>query len=298
VNQRFKNLLLAVTGGWSAISVGTLAYAVWVATPDTPPATGSPAATTVPGRTPREGPDPELAAMVYRYFPVRLSQGWEEMFIRDYFDDRRGGFFVDVGASHYRTRSTTHYLDVALGWTGIAIDALPEYAEEYARFRPRTKYLAFFVSDTPDHDVDFFLVKGNPRLSTGHKATADGYGREYETRKVRTVTLDKLLDAHGVQQIDLLKMDIEMWEPQALRGFTIERFKPRLVVIEEHPPVREALRRYFADHGYVVIDTYTSRDALNAYYVPREDLPAFLTRPTSGGAPAGQIEPAATRRTD
>jgi FkbM family methyltransferase len=297
VSQTLKNVLLALTGGWSALSVGTLAYAVWFATPERPLAGGSPALT-VAGRTSPDAPDAELAAMTYRYFPARLSQGWEEMFIRDYFDDRKGGFFVDVGASHYRTRSTTHYLDVALGWHGIAIDPIREYAEDYARYRPRTTYLAFFVSDTSDDDIDFYLIKNNRRLSTGNRAIAEGYGRAYETRKVRTATLDDFLDAHGVKQIDLLKMDIEMWEPQALRGFAIDRFKPGLVVIEEHPPVRAALRRYFADHGYVLVDKYTRRDERNAYYVPREDLPAFLARPTPGASLLAPSAPPAARRSD
>jgi hypothetical protein len=41
----------------------------------------------------------EFDVFVQKYGPNRNSQDEEEWFIRDYFKDRRGGTFVDVGAA-------------------------------------------------------------------------------------------------------------------------------------------------------------------------------------------------------
>ena len=51
------------------------------------------------------------------------SQNDEELIIRDFFQDRRGGFFVDVGCYDWKDLSTTYYLEKHLGWSGIGIDA-------------------------------------------------------------------------------------------------------------------------------------------------------------------------------
>ena len=55
----------------------------------------------------------------------RYSRNVEEWLIRDHFKDRRNGVFVDVGANHYKDESNTYFLETELGWSGIAIDALP-----------------------------------------------------------------------------------------------------------------------------------------------------------------------------
>ncbi len=83
-----------------------------------------------------------------------------------------------------------------------------------------------------------------------------------------TITLDDLLAAEGVEHIDFLNMDIELWEPKALAGFDIERFHPALVCVEAHLEVRDDLLDYFARHGYVVVGRYLRADIWNLYFRP------------------------------
>src|SRR5262249_38048392 len=59
---------------------------------------------------PREDPNALPRGARYlaaAYGPARYSQFAEEWIIRDFFQDRRNGVFVDVGANHYRDSSTT-----------------------------------------------------------------------------------------------------------------------------------------------------------------------------------------------
>ena len=46
------------------------------------------------------------------------SQYDEELFIKDFFNGRRAGFFVDVGANDYQKYNNTYYLERTLGWSG------------------------------------------------------------------------------------------------------------------------------------------------------------------------------------
>lgn len=75
-------------------------------------------------------------------------------------------------------------------------------------------------------------------------------------------------------------MDIELHEPQALNGFSIDRFRPRLVAIESHAAVRQQILDYFAKHGYVVIGKYLRADTENLWFAPLGELgpPAVALR--------------------
>ena len=73
----------------------------------------------------------ELAGFKKKYGPDHYSEREEEWLIRDYFQDRRDGVFVDVGANHYKVASKTYYLESKLGWSGIAIEPQQEFADEY-----------------------------------------------------------------------------------------------------------------------------------------------------------------------
>jgi hypothetical protein len=90
-------------------------------------------------------------------------------------------------------------------------------------------------------------------------------------RTVGTITLDDLLSGAGVTRIDFLSMDIEMAEPRALAGFDVDRFRPSLVCIEAHLPVRQQILDYFAKHGYVLVGRYLWTDLVSLYFKPLDD---------------------------
>ncbi len=211
--------------------------------------------------------DPVIVALAERYGPTKHSQYHEEWIIRDYFQDRRGGVFLDVGANHYRRMSNTYFLETSLDWTGIAIDAVEEFAEDYRTYRPRTRFVAMFASDVVDSTVKFF-VPSNRLVASSDPEFTRRYGRQGAARQVPSTTLDAVLEETGIRKLDLLTMDIELSEPKALAGFDISRFRPELVCIEAHPEVRQAILDYFARHGYVVAGKYLRADPHNLYFHP------------------------------
>src|SRR4051812_40094046 len=75
------------------------------------------------------------------------SQYDEELLVRDFFEDMRDGFFVDIGAGNWRDMNMTLFLEERRGWHGIAVDANPSFARAYEENRHGTKFFAFFVGD-------------------------------------------------------------------------------------------------------------------------------------------------------
>ena len=102
--------------------------------------------------------------------------------------------------------------------------------------------------------------------SNADEAFVKSLGGASEVRDVPTMTLDDILASEGITKIDLLSVDIELHEPQALRGFHIERYQPSLVCIEGLLPVRQQILDYFAAHGYVLIAKYMWVDLENMYF--------------------------------
>lgn len=210
----------------------------------------------------------EMAEFRTKYGPNHYSEREEEWMIRDFFQDRRGGVFVDVGANHYRDASKTYYLEKHLGWTGLAIEPQRQFEAEYQTERPGTKFFPFFVSDVSNETAKLYVLNRASMVASANREFVKLFGEPDEVRDVPTVSLSDLLDREGLTTFDFLSMDIELHEPKALKGFDIDRFKPALVCIEGLLPVRQDILDYFAAHDYVLVGKYMWVDRENMYFTP------------------------------
>lgn len=174
----------------------------------------------------------EFATLIATSGSTRHARTMEEMIIRDYFNDRRDGVFLEVGANHDSQSSNTHVLESELGWSGVAVGVLAELGPDDATNRPKTK-----------------LVTMSAQAPTGR--------------------LTAVLDRAGVSRIDLLSMtNVTLSDTKALAGLDIDRFQPSLVCIEANQDVRQQILDYFAAHHYVVMGKYLRIDPNNLYFMP------------------------------
>ena len=206
------------------------------------------------------------AALHARYGDALYSQDAEETLIRAFFEDRRNGVFLDVGAGDPVKNSTTYYLEKHLGWRGIAVDALAEYAADYARVRPATRFFAYFVGDKSGEKRDFYA---SPDRDFSSGSGEDPRGGTYQRRQVSSITLDDLLRREGVAHVDFLSLDIEGAEPAALAGFSIGRFQLALACVEMHSAEHgRSIAEYFTLRGYREVTAYRAMDGINRYFAP------------------------------
>jgi FkbM family methyltransferase len=202
----------------------------------------------------------------------RYSQFNEELVIRHFFDDRRDGVFVDVGCYHWKQHSTTYYLEAHLGWSGVGVDALPWLRAGYEKNRKSTRFFNYLVTDHSGGTTTLFAA--GP-ISSIDESRVEGWrpGEKHKSIEVASITLNELLDEAEISKIDFLSMDIEGSEAAALRGFDIERFAPELPCIEVAAQNREAVDRYFSEHGYRLLEEYRAYDPVNWYYTRRAPEP-------------------------
>jgi FkbM family methyltransferase len=205
--------------------------------------------------------------------PVLYSQVKEEVLIRHFFNDAKDKFFLDVGCSHYKDISTTYYLEEHLHWQGIGVDALKQYEADYLKYRPRTRFRNFAVSNHSGGTIDLYTKKGYEVFSSTIKEAVDRIPEPVVT-KVPVITLNDLLRKEKVKHIDFLSMDIEGGELKALEGFDIKKYRPSLVCIEVQAEMgiyyAREITDYFQKNGYVKLDAYTQFEGKgNWYFKPK-----------------------------
>jgi hypothetical protein len=209
-----------------------------------------------------------LASLERRFGSDRYSQGPEEWIVRDFFDDMKSGVFLDVGAYRALDWSNTAALERRLLWSGIAIDAIEEFGVEYVKHRPRTKFFTAFATDTDFGTSQIFFDPKEAAVSSSDPEFTRLFTGEAKPRQVRNRTLDSIMLDAGVTTLDYMSMDIELGEPAALRGFSIDRFRPRLACVEAHAKTRQQIIDYFVRNGYTIVGRYLRLDPANLYFAP------------------------------
>ena len=81
-------------------------------------------------------------------------------------------------------------------------------------------------------------------------------------------TLDSILEEAGCPTaFDFLSIDVEGHEIEVLRGFDIGRWRPRLILLEDHV-TDLSKHQYLLAAGYRIIRRYDN----NGWYVPRDSF--------------------------
>jgi FkbM family methyltransferase len=195
-------------------------------------------------------------------FPDRL----EDRLKAEFFAKSPAGFFVEVGANEPRHGSQTWDFEQA-GWTGILVEPQPELAERLRTAR-RARVVAAACSSPVNAGGKMTLFLSGPHSSLKRDLVVTGVV-PHGTIEVATRTLDDiLLEVHAPTPIDFVSIDVEGHEVDVLSGFDIARWRPRLILIEDHVSSL-ATHRFLTRAGYRLI----RRTGLNGWYVPQSEAP-------------------------
>lgn len=193
----------------------------------------------------------------------------EKKLIREYFDNKAKGFFVEVGANEpVSPYSQSWHLENVLGWSGILIEPNPVLAEQAKSNRPKsTVYQCACVSSETQGDLPLYIPLIDNTEVSGHAALGknidDFSYKNHKEVKVHTRTLNSILEELSVAQIDLLSIDVEGAELEVLYGFDIQKYKPNLILLEDKH-VYLSKHRLLKKNGYEL----AKRTTLNCWYIP------------------------------
>lgn len=164
------------------------------------------------------------------------SQEGEDMILRRFFDGRRDGFYIDVGAHHPMRFSNTYFF-YRQGWRGINIEPNPDAARGFRLFRRRDIHVTAGVHTTAG-EMRYWCFN-EPALNTFDEALMreridQTPYRVVNTRMVAVSRLDGILDEFlpGNQRIDFMSIDAEGADFQVLQSNDWARYRPTLVLVE------------------------------------------------------------------
>lgn len=199
---------------------------------------------------------------------IQQDEATEKKRIRDYFGNKRGGIFVEVGANDPSSpESQSHHLENLLGWTGLLVEPIPYLAELARQERPlATVCECACTSPEKVGQLELLIPKVENELMTGHaslEANADEHNySDFEKVQVRATTLGQLCKEKGIQHIDLLSIDVEGAELDVLRGANLETTQPQLILLEDKH-LYLVKHRFLLRAGYVL----AQRHNRNCWYI-------------------------------
>lgn len=149
-------------------------------------------------------------------FSISFAQGGEDLAFL-HLETKPTGFYIDIGAHHPNRFSVTRLL-YDKGWSGIDVDANPDIASDFKKWRPRNSFLNFAVGDKAEY---LFTRFEEPAISTTNLDWKFKFQQEgnivLDQITVPGITLKSLLElVPKGTELDLINLDIEGGDIDAL----------------------------------------------------------------------------------
>ena len=155
------------------------------------------------------------------------------------------GYACDVGANDGFRGNTLHFEE--RGWIVLCVEPNPLLEKAGRHLRKLWRQVACGAAD--EESREFLSVGDYPFAS--HSGLEARYGEVGASSRplVKVRTLDRLLEEAGFPRLDLLTIDVEGYEDEVLKGFSIERWRPQFIVVEDCDG-GSAMTKYALPEGY------------------------------------------------
>jgi FkbM family methyltransferase len=190
------------------------------------------------------------------------AAAWESRLVWEFFRKSRDGVFVECGANHPVNFNQTWFLEQQ-GWTGVLIELNPELCALLRAHRPNSRTIEAAVgSPAQTGEIEVRLAQAH-----GHTSVRPAGDIKLSDRTLRVPlrTLDSMLAESGLTRIDFLSIDVEGLEIDVLHGFDLQKWKPRLIFMEDEFE-NYSKHKHLVARGYKLV----RRTSYNNWYVPRE----------------------------
>jgi FkbM family methyltransferase len=175
----------------------------------------------------REGATPEnVKSQVDQDLFVLYSLSW-----------KRGGYFVEFGATNGVDLSNTYLLEKDFGWTGILAEPAKVWHTDLVSNRSATVDFDCVWKES-GQSLPFAVAESAEFSTLGVFSEADAHNKTRKTanwQPVKTVSLNDLLDRHGAPAvIDYLSIDTEGSELEILNAFDFGRHTFSVITCEHN----------------------------------------------------------------
>lgn len=215
-------------------------------------------------------PDADLERLLVLRHKSR-AQLMQDLFVQSETGFKRGGFFVEFGATDGIIHSNTWLLEKEFGWQGIVAEPAKIWHERLRHNRSCQIDFDCVWSET-GAELRFNEVAAAGLSTIAAFNACDGHkkarrdGTEYS---VTTVTLQDMLTRHNAPfEIDYLSIDTEGSEYDILRSFDFAAHRISIITVEHnYTPNRQKIHHLLTTKGYE--QKYKRQSKWDDWYVLR-----------------------------
>jgi FkbM family methyltransferase len=203
----------------------------------------------------REQYDGELERFL-RYvctnFSSSQAQLFQDLFVLSSTNEKRGGYFVEFGATDGKFLSNSFLLETQFGWRGIVAEPSRNWHNALRKNRNceidlRCVWTAsgdtILFSETPE--AEFSTISAFKTKDYQDRSGSKEYG-------VETISLNDLLEQHHAPRlIDYLSIDTEGSEMTILQSCDFDKWKFSIITVEHNYAMdRNGIFSLLTSHGY------------------------------------------------
>lgn len=184
------------------------------------------------------------------------SQIGQDLWVLEQTSFKRGGYFVEFGATDGILLSNTHLLEKEFGWRGLCAEPNPKFFKELEKNRLCT-VVNTCIGATTGERVEFIFAEAYGGMARDadcdtHKGKRDAYRDAGDTATLTTISLHDFLKAHNAPKtIDYISIDTEGSEFSIIETFPFEQWDVRMLTIEHNfTQQRARIRDLLEARGY------------------------------------------------
>ena len=190
---------------------------------------------------------------------MSYSQIGQDVEVVQFYNKKKNGFFVEIGASDGINYSNTYLLETTYNWRGICAEPLPDKFEILKKNRPNSICTNKAVYNKSGLQV-LFDIANNSDLLSGITQNIDCHANAVNANKtqiqVSTISLNDLLEKSNAPWfIEYLSLDTEGSELEILKSFNFNKYIFGLIDVEHNfvEPRRTKIYELLKSNGYQYI---------------------------------------------
>lgn len=193
------------------------------------------------------------------------SQFKQEEWVLNYFNNKKNGVFIELGALDGIRHSNTFLLENEYNWSGLMIEPSPSLYKEL-KINRNIYTENILVGDKKQENIEFLYIEDKTKC-IGLQGVVENYNpkhfdriiremdnKPYEIIKLNMVTLQELCDKHNICKVDYLSIDVEGSELKVLKGIDFAKLDITLIGVEvNYEEDKNEIYNILNKNGYIFL---------------------------------------------
>lgn len=175
------------------------------------------------------------------------SQHGEDYLIWKFFDFKKNGFFIDIGAFDGIYLNNTYSFEKN-GWDGICIEANP-LVFNICKKKRDCKCLNYALQNKRNiGNLPFYIDKTRLFFSLKNEKM-----KNFKKINIKTTNLNYILEKYlpNKKEIDFISINVKSVELNVLKGFNFFKYRPRILIVKaNNEDLRKKIKKYLKRFGY------------------------------------------------